>query len=37
MFTKTLLDVWGDDGDTLPEDMLEKEVDGEGEGRTDAL
>ena len=36
MFTKTLLDIWGDDGDALPEeDLLEKEVDGEGEGRTD--
>ena len=29
MFTKTLLDIWGDGGDALPEDMLEKEVDGE--------
>jgi len=34
MFTKKLLDIWGDDGDALPEDMLEKEEDGEG--RTDA-
>ena len=37
MFTKTLLEIWGDDGDALPEDMPEKEVDGEGEGRTDAV
>ena len=29
MSTKTLLDIWGDDGDALP-DELEKEVDGEG-------
>ena len=37
MFTKMLLDIGGDDGDGLPEDMLEKEVDGEGGDRGDAL
>ena len=37
MSTKTLRDVWRDDGDALPDEamLLEKEVDGDGEGRRD--